>query len=70
MLELPMLIKFSHIGNLKLKVTPLLFKTRQVPWKSLGSSPVECTLSDVFIIISAQNPEQWVFQDYAGLKKK
>jgi vacuolar protein sorting-associated protein 13A/C len=36
----------------------------------LGSSPVQIDLSQVFIILSAKHPNQWVFQDYAGFKKK
>lgn len=41
-----------------------------MPWKSLTTAPVEVTLSDLFIIISAEHPDAWQFQDYAGFKKK
>ena len=48
-LELPLKITYSHIGGLMLKV----------PWKSLGSSPVDIQLEDVFLIVAPISSEEW-----------
>ena len=41
MFELPISLLFSSIGKLSLSV----------PWRSIGSSPVEMTLENLFIVI-------------------
>lgn len=45
MLDLPVSLRFSHIGELKLKV----------PWKNLSSAPVEVFLDGVYLIISPKH---------------
>ena len=60
MLELPIQLKFSHIGKLQLKV----------PLTSIGSSPVEVFLDGLYLIIAPKCPNQWEFKDYKGLEVK
>lgn len=60
MLELPLRIKYSNIGRLKLVV----------PWKSLGSSPVELILEDVFVIISPLSDKQWEPIDFKNVNTR
>jgi vacuolar protein sorting-associated protein 13A/C len=58
MLDLPISLRFSHIGKLTLKV----------PWKNLSSSPVEVYLDGVYLILSPKHNSEWTFKDYKGLK--
>ena len=58
-LRLPLKIKFSSIGKLKL----------DVPWTSLSSSPVQAVLENVFVIIEAVDPKKWKKFNVFDLKK-
>ena len=59
-LRLPLKIKFSSIGKLKL----------DVPWTSLSSSPVQAYLENVFIIVQPVDPENWKSYNLFELKKE
>lgn len=60
MLELPLNLRFSHIGKLTLKV----------PWKNLSNAPVEVYLDGVYLIISPKHSNEWTFKDLKGLNEK
>lgn len=60
MLELPFKMKYSHIGRLRLKV----------PWKNLGSAPVELQLEDVFVVISPLSNKQWEPIDFKNVQAR
>lgn len=45
MLNLPVELRFSHIGKLTLKV----------PWKNLSSAPVEVYLDGVYLVLSPKH---------------
>ena len=49
MMDAPINIEYSSIGRLSLKV----------PWKSLGSSPVEVELENVFLLLSPSKEQDW-----------
>ena len=48
-LEFPLLLKFSNIGKLELKI----------PWSKLSSNPVHILLDKVFLIVSPKDKSQW-----------
>lgn len=60
MLELPIELSFSRIGKLQLTV----------PWKNLGSSPVELYLEGLWLVVSPKKQENWNFEDQKSLQKK
>ena len=59
-LELPLFISYSFIGKLDVKL----------PWKSLGSKPVEVKLEDVYIIVSPLNSNEWRNFDFNSVTKR
>jgi len=60
MLDLPFRMRYSFVGKLSVSV----------PWKSLGSKPVEVFLEDVFIIVEPVNQEAWKAVDYNSVTKR
>ena len=50
-IELPIKLLFSSIGKLSLTV----------PWKSLGSQPVEILLENLFIVLQLKDEKEWKF---------
>ena len=48
-LQLPLKIVFSHIGEFSLNVD----------WYKLSSKPVEITIKDVYLTVSATGKNQW-----------
>jgi len=60
MFDLPLQMIFSSIGKLSLSV----------PWKYLGSKPVEIILEDVYIIIHPQDREKWKHADLQNASQK
>ena len=60
LLELPLKMKFSFVKKLELNI----------PWKSLGSSPVEILLEDIFLILEPVNIDDWVPIDYRNIQKR
>lgn len=60
MLNLPVNLRFSHVGKLTLKV----------PWKNLSSAPVEVYLDGVYLILSPKHESQWEFKDFKAFKEK
>jgi len=60
MLELPIKMEFNFIGKLVLKI----------PWKSLGSSPVEVSVEDIFVILESLDKTKWVPIDYRDISKR
>jgi vacuolar protein sorting-associated protein 13A/C len=60
MLELPVKMKFSYLGRLKLSV----------PWKSLGSKPVEVLLENIYVVLEPVARESWVPTDYKNIHKR
>lgn len=60
MLELPLFLRFSKIGKLELKV----------PFKNLGSKPVEVFLDGLYLIVNPKGKNEWTFKDYRALKAK
>lgn len=57
MLDLPINLRFSHIGKLEL----------DVPWKNISSKPVNVFLDGVYLIIDPKHVNEWSFKDYRGL---
>jgi len=60
MFDLPLQMIFSSIGKLSLSI----------PWKNLGSKPIEILLEDVFIIIHPEDREKWERADLKNLSQK
>ncbi|EGR30928.1 PH domain protein [Ichthyophthirius multifiliis] len=60
MLELPLNLRFSKIGKLILKV----------PFKNIGSKPVEVYLDGLYLLLNPKNQSDWTFKDYKGLQTK
>lgn len=59
-LQLPINMKFSYVGKLVLKI----------PWKSLGSSPVEVLLEDIFVILEPVTKDAWVPIDFMDVQQR
>jgi len=60
LLELPLTLRFSKICKLELKV----------PFKNLGSKPVEVFLDGLYVILNPKAQSEWSFKDYKELKAK
>ena len=60
LLELPLTLVYSNINKLKLNV----------PFKNLGSKPVEVFLDGLYIIVKATPESQWNFRDYKAFLTK
>ena len=60
MLNMPVNMKFSHLGELKL----------DIPFKNLGSKPVEASLTNVFIILEPADKDTWEVSDYAKIQSR
>lgn len=60
MLELPLVLRYSKIDKLELKV----------PYKNLGSKPVEIFLDGLYLILNPKAQNEWTFKDYKALKAK
>jgi len=60
MLGLPIKMRFSFVGRLKLSI----------PWKSLGSKPVEIFLENIFLVLEPINKESWSPIDYKDIHKR
>jgi len=59
-LDLPFRMKYSFVSKLSVSV----------PWKSLGSKPVEITLEDVYIILEPVAQEAWRAVDFTTVTKR
>jgi len=59
-LDLPFRMKFSFVSKLSVSV----------PWKSLGSKPVEITLEDVYVILEPVSQEAWRAVDFTTVTKR
>ena len=60
LLELPVVLKFSHIGRIQVKI----------PMTKIGSSPVEVSLEGIYIILQPKPLASWEFKDYRDLDTK
>lgn len=60
MLGLPLVLAFSKVGKLELKV----------PFKNLGSKPVEVFLDGLYLIVTPKSKKDWSFKDFRALKEK
>ena len=60
MLELPVKMKYSFVGKLSVSV----------PWKNLGSKPVEIVLEDVYIIMEPVGKDDWNKMDFKSITKR
>lgn len=51
--DLPLMLRYSRIGKLELKV----------PFNSLGSTPVEVFLDGLYVIVNPKSQTEWTFKD-------
>jgi len=59
-LEIPMKIVFSSIGKIEIKI----------PWKTLGSNPVEIFINDINVIINPLHKSKWKNKSFDSYKHK
>lgn len=59
-LGLPLLLKYSFIRSLRLKI----------PWKSLTSSKIEIYLDGLYVIVGSQPEKDWVIRDAKLIERR
>jgi len=60
MLDLPLKMNYSSIGNLSISI----------PWKNLGSKPIEIVLEDLHLIVQLKDQESWKTIDFRTINQK
>jgi len=60
MFDLPLKMNYSSIGNLSISI----------PWKNLGSKPIELLIEDIHLILQPIDKESWKSIDFRTLNQK
>jgi len=60
LLDLPLKMNYSSIGNLSISI----------PWKSLGSKPIEVLIEDIHLILQPIDKDSWKSIDFRTVNQK
>ena len=60
MLDLPLKMNYSSIGNISISI----------PWKNLGSKPIELVIEDIHLILQPIDKDSWKSIDFRTVNQK